>query len=62
MGDAAPEATANALVGAAFGAAGQRCMAISTVVFVRGGAGYIVLDIRYDKVRQTTYRLSHFEC
>jgi len=32
--DARPQATANALVGAAFGAAGQRCMAISTVVFV----------------------------
>mmetsp|Transcript_23712 Transcript_23712/g.32656 ORF Transcript_23712/g.32656 Transcript_23712/m.32656 type:complete len:544 (-) Transcript_23712:235-1866(-) len=36
MPDAAPQATANALVGAAFGAAGQRCMAISTVVFVGG--------------------------
>ena len=36
MPDADPEATANALVGAAFGAAGQRCMAISTAVFVGG--------------------------
>lgn len=34
MPDANPEATVNALVGAAFGAAGQRCMAISTAVFV----------------------------
>ncbi|KAG0608377.1 hypothetical protein M758_8G101300 [Ceratodon purpureus] len=34
MPDADPEATMNALVGAAFGAAGQRCMAISTAVFV----------------------------
>lgn len=34
MPDADPEATLNALVGAAFGAAGQRCMAISTAVFV----------------------------
>lgn len=34
MPDAAPESTANALVGAAFGAAGQRCMAISVAVFV----------------------------
>lgn len=34
MPDADPDATMNALVGAAFGAAGQRCMAISTAVFV----------------------------
>jgi len=32
--DADKEATVNALVGAAFGAAGQRCMALSTAVFV----------------------------
>lgn len=32
--DANKEATLNALVGAAFGAAGQRCMALSTAVFV----------------------------
>ena len=32
--DADKEATLNALVGAAFGAAGQRCMALSTVIFV----------------------------
>ena len=32
--DADREATVNALVGAAFGAAGQRCMALSTAVFV----------------------------
>ena len=36
MPDADPEATMNALVGAAFGAAGQRCMALSTAVFVGG--------------------------
>ena len=34
MPDAAKEHTLNSLVGAAFGAAGQRCMALSTVVFV----------------------------
>ncbi|XP_076803630.1 methylmalonate-semialdehyde/malonate-semialdehyde dehydrogenase [acylating], mitochondrial-like [Clavelina lepadiformis] len=34
MPDAAKENTLNQLVGAAFGAAGQRCMALSTVVFV----------------------------
>ena len=38
MPDANPEATASALVGACFGAAGQRCMAISAAVFV-GGIG-----------------------
>ena len=36
--DAFTEATASALTGAAFGAAGQRCMAISAAVFV-GGIG-----------------------
>ncbi|KAI5080589.1 hypothetical protein GOP47_0003772 [Adiantum capillus-veneris] len=34
MPDAEADLTANGLVGAAFGAAGQRCMAISTAVFV----------------------------
>lgn len=34
MPDADKEATINALVGAGFGAAGQRCMALSTVIFV----------------------------
>eukprot|EP00897_Mesotaenium_endlicherianum_P002219 jgi/Mesen1/2024/ME000148S01128 len=38
MPDAAMDAALNALAGAAFGAAGQRCMAISTAVFV-GGSG-----------------------
>ncbi|CAM6102611.1 unnamed protein product [Calypogeia fissa] len=34
MPDAIPDTTVNALVGASFGAAGQRCMALSTAVFV----------------------------
>lgn len=34
MPDANVDATLNALVAAGFGAAGQRCMALSTVVFV----------------------------
>jgi malonate-semialdehyde dehydrogenase (acetylating)/methylmalonate-semialdehyde dehydrogenase len=34
MPDANKEATINSLVGAAFGAAGQRCMALSTAVFI----------------------------
>jgi malonate-semialdehyde dehydrogenase (acetylating)/methylmalonate-semialdehyde dehydrogenase len=38
MPDASKEATLNALAGAAFGAAGQRCMALSVVVTV-GDAG-----------------------
>ncbi len=34
MPDANKNRTLNALVGAAFGAAGQRCMALSTAIFV----------------------------
>lgn len=40
MPDANVEATTSALVGAAFGAAGQRCMAISAAVFVGGMGPY----------------------
>ncbi|KAL4634103.1 hypothetical protein ACB092_04G173600 [Castanea dentata] len=36
MLDANEDATLNALVAAGFGAAGQRCMALSTVVFIGG--------------------------
>lgn len=36
MPDASMDATLNALVAAGFGAAGQRCMALSTAVFVGG--------------------------
>ncbi|KAM3742525.1 hypothetical protein ACB098_07G074600 [Castanea mollissima] len=36
MPDASMDATLNALVAAGFGAAGQKCMALSTVVFVGG--------------------------
>jgi malonate-semialdehyde dehydrogenase (acetylating) / methylmalonate-semialdehyde dehydrogenase len=39
--DADREATINALVGAAFGAAGQRCMALSMAVFVGEAADWI---------------------
>eukprot|EP01104_Vermistella_antarctica_P000372 TRINITY_DN1046_c0_g1_i2.p1 TRINITY_DN1046_c0_g1~~TRINITY_DN1046_c0_g1_i2.p1 ORF type:complete len:406 (+),score=98.00 TRINITY_DN1046_c0_g1_i2:170-1219(+) len=41
MPDANKEATLNALVGAAFGAAGQRCMALSTAVFVGAAKEWI---------------------
>lgn len=34
--DADRDATLNALIAAGFGAAGQRCMALSTAVFVGG--------------------------
>lgn len=34
MSDANKESSLNQLVGAAFGAAGQRCMALSTAIFV----------------------------
>lgn len=40
MPDASPDATLNALVAAGFGAAGQRCMALSTVVFVGGSKSW----------------------
>eukprot|EP00794_Sanderia_malayensis_P017649 gene17649-19404_t len=41
MPDANKEMTLNQLVGAAFGAAGQRCMALSTAVFVGGAQDWI---------------------
>jgi len=44
MPDAHPRATAAALVGAAFGAAGQRCMAISVAVFV-GDCSHILAEV-----------------
>lgn len=40
MPDASADATLNALVAAGFGAAGQRCMALSTVVFVGGSKSW----------------------
>lgn len=40
MPDASADATMNALVAAGFGAAGQRCMALSTVVFVGGSKSW----------------------
>lgn len=41
MPDANKEHTINQLVGAAFGAAGQRCMALSTAVFVGEAKNWI---------------------
>lgn len=39
--DADKDATINAIIGAAFGAAGQRCMALSTVIFVGESKNWI---------------------
>jgi malonate-semialdehyde dehydrogenase (acetylating)/methylmalonate-semialdehyde dehydrogenase len=41
MPDANRTATLNSLVGAAFGAAGQRCMALSVAVFVGESKNWI---------------------
>ena len=41
MPDAEKEAVLNALVGAAFGAAGQRCMALPAVIFVGAAAAWL---------------------
>jgi malonate-semialdehyde dehydrogenase (acetylating) / methylmalonate-semialdehyde dehydrogenase len=51
MLDADMEFTAEALVGAAYGSAGERCMAISTVVAV-GEAGDALLPLLRDKASQ----------
>ena len=48
MPDASKDATLNALVAAGFGAAGQRCMALSTVVFVGDSKSwYCVFPVSY---------------
>jgi len=51
--DADMEAAANALMGAAFGSAGQRCMAISAVVAI-GDAGDSIVELMAHKARQLT--------
>ncbi|ANY16307.1 CoA-acylating methylmalonate-semialdehyde dehydrogenase [Bordetella pseudohinzii] len=55
MPDADAQAAADALVGAAFGSAGERCMAISVAVFV-GGAGEAVLPHILRKSRELKVR------
>ncbi len=49
MPDAEPEEAINQLVGAGFGASGQRCMALSVAVFV--GDSYKIIDGVVDKAR-----------
>jgi len=48
MPDANVDATVNALVAAGFGAAGQRCMALSTVVFVGGSQAWYRTPFCFD--------------
>jgi malonate-semialdehyde dehydrogenase (acetylating)/methylmalonate-semialdehyde dehydrogenase len=48
--------TADAIIGAAFGSAGERCMAISAVVAVAGAADAIVREL---KVRATALKVGH---
>mmetsp|Transcript_46345 Transcript_46345/g.116710 ORF Transcript_46345/g.116710 Transcript_46345/m.116710 type:complete len:521 (-) Transcript_46345:66-1628(-) len=57
MPDANKETAVNALVGAAFGAAGQRCMALSTVVFV-GKTSEWVHDV-VDRARKLVVSAGH---
>ena len=57
--DAHREATVAALTGAAFGAAGQRCMAISAAIFVGGFAPWRVRKAAYDGARATELKSGH---
>lgn len=57
MPDANKEQTLNQLVGAAFGAAGQRCMALSTAVFV-GEAQKWLPDL-VDRARKLKVNAGH---
>jgi malonate-semialdehyde dehydrogenase (acetylating)/methylmalonate-semialdehyde dehydrogenase len=46
MPDADPKATAKALIGAAYGSAGERCMAISVAVCVGGAGNKLVEELQ----------------
>jgi acyl-CoA reductase-like NAD-dependent aldehyde dehydrogenase len=54
--DANMDATVNALTGAAFGAAGQRCMAISAAVFVGRGSTERYRQALVDKAKSLKVR------
>ncbi|WRX14410.1 Aldehyde dehydrogenase domain - like 4 [Theobroma cacao] len=61
MPDASMETTLNALVTAGFGGAGQKCMALSTVVFVGGMTPCIFMQLLiYDRVSSFP-GMSHIE-
>lgn len=57
MPDANKENTINQLVGAAFGAAGQRCMALTTVVFVGESKNWIPEVV--DKAKKLKVNAGH---
>lgn len=60
MPDANKESTLTSLVGAAFGAAGQRCMALSTAIFVGEAKQWIPeLVERAKKLKVTAGKLTH---
>jgi malonate-semialdehyde dehydrogenase (acetylating)/methylmalonate-semialdehyde dehydrogenase len=50
--DADPKRTARSIVGAAFGAAGQRCMALSTVIVVGSKASAKLLPIIVEETKR----------
>jgi malonate-semialdehyde dehydrogenase (acetylating)/methylmalonate-semialdehyde dehydrogenase len=54
MPDADMDFTADALVGAAYGSAGERCMAVSTVVAV-GAAGDALLPLLRERRRNSRW-------
>lgn len=55
--DANKNATLNALVGAAFGAAGQRCMALSTVIFVGSAKEWLPELVERSKALKVNFGL-----
>ena len=62
MPDANKEYTINQLVGAAFGAAGQRCMALTTAVMVGDSQGGNALCIfQYMNIRKVVINLSTYD-
>lgn len=54
MPDANLEDAANAIVGAAFGSAGQRCMAISVAVAVTDAVGDTLLPLLQERIKKLT--------
>ena len=51
MPDASVDATVNALIAAGLGAAVQRCMATSTVIFVGGSKPWYLALLCFDLIR-----------
>lgn len=59
MPDANKENTINQLVGAAFGAAGQRCMALSTAIFVGESRDWLPELVERTKSLRVNSGISH---